>query len=300
MMRAIVMLELDRLALEVIEALEGAGVPTLLIKGPVTAQWLYADTADHPYTDVDLLVAPDAKDHASDVLADLGLRDFHAQVLGIYRPRHERAWLTPEGLAVDLHLGLAGVPERSAELAWRRLSGEAVPFDLRGRQVAVPGPTARALQLALHAADHGSGAKALRDLERGIDLLGLDVWRRAGALAAELGALPSFGAGLRRLPAGELVLRTTDCAAAPSAETVLAGRKSFPEARSLLQLVRLPRGRRWAEAREWLTAEEPTGTRRQRNVARLKVLGRLLPATVQTASAVREAHRQRPRRASTG
>ena len=51
--------ELDRAAVAVLDSFEGAGVRSLLLKGPVLARLLYgSEEAPRDYFDIDLLVGP--------------------------------------------------------------------------------------------------------------------------------------------------------------------------------------------------------------------------------------------------
>ena len=128
------MLALDGVALRVIGNLEDAGIEVLLMKGPVTRQWLFPGTFQHWYTDVDLLVSGSDFAAASNVLAKAGFQDFHQSVLSIYRPRHERAWVGTEGV-VDLHSGLWGIAESRYADAWSLFQAEREQFQLHGRPV---------------------------------------------------------------------------------------------------------------------------------------------------------------------
>ena len=60
-------------------------------------------------------------------------------------------------------------------------------------------PAGRAFVLALHSAkDGGRDEKPLRDLERALEILPLELWRAAAEIAAEVGGGEAFAAGLRR------------------------------------------------------------------------------------------------------
>jgi hypothetical protein len=73
-----------------------------------------------------------------------------------------------------------------------------------GLEVEVLGPAARAMHVALHAAQHGVGrSQGVEDLARALDGLPLALWRSAAELAERLDATAAFAAGLRMLPPGE-------------------------------------------------------------------------------------------------
>ncbi len=129
------LLSLDALALRVIRLFEDGDIPTILLKGPVTASLLYDERLDHPYTDVDLLIAPGDGGRASQLLDVAGFHNFHASTLSIYRPPGERAWVKPEGV-VDLHTSIQGIPLLQADAGWQIFYGEAVGFELHGHSFA--------------------------------------------------------------------------------------------------------------------------------------------------------------------
>src|SRR5687768_16970288 len=64
---------IDHWTAEVVSRLHAIGVQPLLLKGPATARWLYADDpAARDYADIDLLVAPDSYGATEAVLEGLG------------------------------------------------------------------------------------------------------------------------------------------------------------------------------------------------------------------------------------
>jgi hypothetical protein len=96
----------------------------------------------------------------------------------------------------------------SEERAWEILWGVTEELQVSATTLRVLQPPARALHLALHAAQETPDKdKALRDLARGLEVLEPEVWREAHTLAIHLDALPAFGAGLRLLPTGDAVAR---------------------------------------------------------------------------------------------
>jgi hypothetical protein len=197
---------IDATTVECVRALDAAGIPHLLLKGPTTARWLYQDGTPRPYCDSDLLVPAVHRYRAQAVLESMGFVDRwrgarpeaeEGHAVSLYRPG-------PDGAddAVDLHhrLGLVTDP---ATPVWDVLSRDVREFDLDGHRVRMPGETARCLVLALQAAQDGpTGRKALEDLRRGRRLVDEATWSAACALAAELGAEQEFrlGCGLVGAP----------------------------------------------------------------------------------------------------
>lgn len=195
---------LDQVAGDAVAHLDEAGVPSILLKGAVIATWLYGDGHVRPYSDVDLLVAPSQFERAKEVLAELGyvhrLTGAHP---GEFGPK-EQELFGPRGTCIDLHHGLIGL-DAPAERNWEILARRTTPFRLLPAvDVKVLDVPARAMHLALHAAQNGPvDIKAIADLERGLDKVERDGWRDAAELAAQLGGSEAFAAGLRLVPAGQ-------------------------------------------------------------------------------------------------
>jgi Uncharacterised nucleotidyltransferase len=195
-------LALDRRSAELVAELEAAGVPAILLKGPAIAAWLYRGRGVRTYGDTDLLVPPDRWDLAMATLRRLGFDD---GLGGMAHPRMES--FTSHPLArgdedVDLHCTIWGI-EVPPERAWEVLSANTEPMNVGGRTLPVLAPAARAMHVALHAAQHGyDEGKPVHDLELALEVLPDDLWAEAAAVAAELDALGGFATGLRLLPAG--------------------------------------------------------------------------------------------------
>lgn len=290
-LQAMAELALDALALRSIAALEAADVPVLLMKGPVTRDWLYPGSAAHPYTDVDLLVAPEDEASAAAVLRLLGLRDLHAGMLGLYRPRSERAWGGPEGI-VDLHIGLVGIPSDCWAQAWRRFDATAEPFPLRGRVVRVMSGRARTLHVALHAAQRASGSKAVADLDVAIRAVPPAVWAEAAELATELRATAAFSAGLDRIEPGRELLNALGIQQTVTVLSVLHARGARSEALTVADAL-TERRARW---RSLLQVEDPSVPTRRVRYLRLAALARLPRGVFQFLGAVLVVRRTTRRR----
>jgi hypothetical protein len=86
---------------------------------------------------------------------------------------------------------------------WEEVARAPEKVSLDGLQVDVLAPAARALHVALHAAQHDHRfKKPLEDLTRAVDRLPAEVWAEAAALAERLDASPTLVLGLARLPEG--------------------------------------------------------------------------------------------------
>jgi hypothetical protein len=195
-------LAVDTVTAEVVAAMRAAEVRPLLLKGPSIAAWLYADSAPRPYADSDLLVSPESWQRAEGVLHELGFRP-----VGYPWPWESRAWLRRSDRAtVDLHRSLVGAVA-SPEAVWEALAASTETLRVGGAEVEVLGIPARALAVALHAAQHGLEAQPLEDLRRALRIGDEKIWREAGEFARRLQAVPAFAAGLRLDPDGAVVAK---------------------------------------------------------------------------------------------
>jgi Uncharacterised nucleotidyltransferase len=203
---------LDAAAVECVSALRTEGIRAILLKGPVTARWLYSDAGIRDYMDVDLLVAQTEFGRALRIMQRLGYRDTQADRSPNETPPHARALILdrppdtgrgsrfPPGLAVDLHWSFHGIG-RSDQEFWTVISSDADRMEIAGTQVQVPSEPTRTLFLALHAATTGAG-QALSDLDRGLERLSDEQWEAAHELALRLDATSRFLAGLAMRPLG--------------------------------------------------------------------------------------------------
>ena len=207
----------DRATARVVTALRDEGVRSILLKGPVLADWLYADSP-RAYLDADLLVTSADVSRAEAVLDGLG----YAKVLGdadippFNRQLHAHTWCPPRVTSIDLHRTLAGALATPATV-WAVLSQDAVMAEVDGTGVEVLGPEARSVMVVLHAAHHGAGEhKPLEDLSRALQALDGPGLAAAAELAERLDACEGIrrgtedaprrcGAGRRTRPAGALV-----------------------------------------------------------------------------------------------
>lgn len=196
-------LRVDHASATAIRTLAEAGIPSLILKGPGIARWLFEPDDARTYVDCDLLVSPADFNSAVAKLTAIG---FHpdldeAEMPGWWREHALTAFHTDDGAMVDLHRTIPGA-EVDGERLWSTLAGSTdliMLGDLAARTLDQPG---RLMHAALHAAQHGGTQRDLEVLERGIDRAGVDIWSAAADLASRLEALPAFARGLAMLPAG--------------------------------------------------------------------------------------------------
>ena len=194
-------LALDALAARAVAALEVAGIEAMVLKGPATVHWIYADIPGRRnYSDVDLLVEPKNWQPAVATLRALGIDRCPGRDPGQRgRLLYERPLRAEEGLRIDLHRGFFGVGD--PEAFWRELASQNGADPVRRRAARDPRPgVARRLIYALHAAQNG-GARATvpkpqHDLERSLELFDEDGLGAALDLARRVGAEAGFVTGL--------------------------------------------------------------------------------------------------------
>lgn len=255
----------DGLTAEVVTALSAAGIRSVLLKGPVTARWLYPDDpGSRPYLDVDLLVAPDEHGAAEEVLVGLGFERHQEGVrLADEFEWHSYAWHRrlpgsapgphePEACfagcgVVDLHHTLHFLDDQPRQRVWEAVVAETEHWEVGGVRVEVLGPVARTLHVALHPSPQGPPqAKSWQDLRRALEVVDEATWRRAAALATSLQAAGAMGVGLRLIPEGvDLAERLGLPDRAPSS-FLLQQAGAAPHVRSVARLGELPGLRRKA------------------------------------------------------
>jgi hypothetical protein len=198
---AVQALATDAACAEVVEAWNRCGIESVLLKGVTTVEWLYRD-GSRGYVDADLLVAPPRVGPAASVLTELGFVPAREHVSD-----HAHPWIrASDHTIIDLHTTIWGLGRPPAR-TWQELQGWVEPYEIGAVRVRVPNLPARALSLALHAAQHRDVPAKRADLRRALERTTLSQWQEAEELANRLGALPMMGVGLELEPAGRRLLR---------------------------------------------------------------------------------------------
>jgi putative nucleotidyltransferase-like protein len=212
-------LVVDLATKEVVAALCARGIRSILLKGPSFAAWLYRDGGPRPYTDIDLLIAREDVPAAHGVLAELGFQ----------HPSDSWPHFLHRGPdQVDLHCSIKGVAVEEGRV-WEVFSTMTEPQEVAGLELEILSTPARALHVALHAAQHGPDwLTQMDDLRRALDMLPFETWEAAAGLAEQLAATPAFATGLRLLPAGEAVANRLELSSRASVQTILRA-KSPPD-----------------------------------------------------------------------
>jgi hypothetical protein len=239
-------LRVDAATAEVLPALEAAGARTLLLKGATIARWLYPDGQPRRrYTDVDVLVAPGDDDEAAAALRRLGYApEVDEASMPSWWREHAVAWRRADDpVDIDVHATIVGVGASRARL-WEALAADAVTIDVAGAVVRAPALPARALHLALHAAqDARENARAIEEVALAVRSADEPLWRAAAALAADLDAMGALAAGLR-LTAEGAALATRLGLAEDGDPTVRLRAGGAPgQALTVERLARAPRAR---------------------------------------------------------
>ena len=190
-------LRIDYAAAAAIRALDAVGIPSILLKGASVARWLYMPEDARAYVDCDLLVPSAEFRSAVEVLGTLG---FAPELDEAEMPSwwQEHALTTVHGMdgtVVDLHRTLPGV-QVSDEQLWTTSSARTDTITVGEVAANVLTESGRALQAALHAAQHSGSARDLDVLARAIDRMDDDAWRAAAQLASKLQATAAFQRGL--------------------------------------------------------------------------------------------------------
>jgi hypothetical protein len=206
--RAARALHVDRVTAEVVPAFRDAGIPSILLKGPSIARWLYP-TGGRGYGDTDLLVPTAMFRAAEEALERLGFVQLLDGWADAERPSHdaERTYLRTTGRVpgcVDLHQSLPHLPV-SGDAVWQAFAGRTRPLTVAGVEVDVLDTPALALHVVLHAVQHGNAHHTSEDLRRALGVLSLDEWGEVAGLAAELDLTGELTLGLHLDPGGTLV-----------------------------------------------------------------------------------------------
>ena len=230
-------LRIDAATGEVVEALRGHGIDSLVLKGATFTDWYPADST-RTYVDGDVWVSPADLPAAERLLAELGfVPTADERGLPDWWQEHASSWLRAQDQGkIDLHRRLQGA-EADPQLVWSVLwqGREAITIGgVGGWRLSEAG---RALYATLHATHHGSeDARGLPHLQAALAAVGDATWQEALELARRLGALEAFATGLRLLPAGAELAQRIGAPDARSVKTALLASTPPPVALGFDQL----------------------------------------------------------------
>jgi hypothetical protein len=279
---AVLNLTIDAMSGKIVASLREAGVPNLLLKGPVIARRLYRHGEIRPYADCDLLVRRSDLAMAEATVAGLGMLRVNAGERSIPMwERHHNSWrLDERHFDLELHWTLMHIGT-DPETLWEVCNRDSGAMRVGGVEVSIPADPQLALILALHAAQHGlEWDRPQEDLRRAIEVLPPEVWRAAAQRAVELDATPAFAAGLRLIPSGAALAKTLALADEPSFEVLLTTGRAGVQARQVDRFLRAPGP--VAKARVVLGAAFPSrASMRSRHIAAYGHVGLALAYAMQ-------------------
>lgn len=201
----------DATTVEVTRALNAVGIQPILLKGPTFASWLYPE-GGRTYTDSDLLVRSTDVPAAEASLSRLGFvatqAGYAPSERDIESSTYSRRGTVEAPNIVDLHWNLHLA--RDPDLTWSVLHAEVQEMSLGGTPITILNVPARALHVAIHAAQHGlmgpqrfeRGGQTGEDLRRALRVVARGDWIEAKRLASAIGASDAFAFGLRLDPTG--------------------------------------------------------------------------------------------------
>lgn len=189
-----------------------AGVPTLHIKGPTIALWLYPP-GHRSWGDVDIMVPPDRMDEAMTVLEQHGFTNPFPGVDRSTSTDHSISMRRLDPAAgrdeVDVHDRFPGLgidPARAFETLWARRQ----PVQMAHISVWFPDLPSRAVITVLNTARTSQAEKPRRDLQLLVAGHCPVDWQEVIALGRSLEALPGLRAGLELQPAGRRIVAETE------------------------------------------------------------------------------------------
>lgn len=192
-------LHADAWTAEVVTALRTANIRTVLLKGPVIARWLYAESAgSRTYRDVDLLVSSGQEQAAAAVLVGLGFEPFPPG--GRLDQMHARTWVRRrDGAEVDLHTTVHQLEEADPSAVWEAFTAGTEWLRVAGVDVEAPSVAARLLHVVCGVMPLPNPAtRACQELDRAIVYADPEAWNEAAALAGRLSVAADFGARLHQ------------------------------------------------------------------------------------------------------
>ena len=138
----------------ILERLERAGLPVLLLKGSALAYWLYASPHLRDCSDIDFLFATrEDTDHAAEILVENGYAvPAIAGDLVTYERTAYRAKDTATYLEADLHWGVGGAPVYGDRLRFEELHAESIPLPALAPNARGLGPVHAYVHAAIHRA----------------------------------------------------------------------------------------------------------------------------------------------------
>lgn len=154
-------LRLFQTLLQLLQMLEGAGIPVLLLKGVHLANFVYADPALRTMGDVDILVAEEHLTEATKIMQAMGLQTPPGGDQ-VHRHHYHIRFTQPDtDVTIELHWHLHQ-PHGSAQIDLAALWANARAATLAGLPVRLLAPEDLLIHLAFHVAKHSFDYGGLR------------------------------------------------------------------------------------------------------------------------------------------
>jgi hypothetical protein len=230
----------DAATAEILDKLSHAGIRAIVLKGPPLKRWLYPAAVPRPSMDIDLLVRWTDLEVIGAALKAVGWRYLGIDAVGDDRP-HCHVWeCRDNGMLLELHRSIAGVGV-PGDRAWEILSDKTETVRIDGVTAEVLALPARAMHVALHAAQHGPGlGRTLDDLDLALERLPEQVWQDAAGVARRLQALPAFAAGLALADTGQDLIERLGVSVDIPTEVLVRAHGAPPTAEGLAWLLGRP------------------------------------------------------------
>jgi hypothetical protein len=128
-----------------LEALEAAGLETIVAKGAALALLHYRDVGARPMGDVDILIRTRCAEQALSVLRDAGWSPVETGAERMVRVQHATPMRSPDGAEIDLHWRLLDQPARDDDV-WEA----AMPVEIGRASTLALCPTDQLLHVCVH------------------------------------------------------------------------------------------------------------------------------------------------------
>src|SRR4051794_29784213 len=122
-------LVLERAAADAVAAVAGAGIPCIVLKGPLQQRWLAPGGPARPSRDVDIIVPPQQHEAAGEALRTIGYEPKEAVPEEPGR-EHAFVWVAPRRVPVEVHFSLVGADRAKV---WDVLSRESETVTVMGQ-----------------------------------------------------------------------------------------------------------------------------------------------------------------------
>ena len=143
----------------ILDSMNQADVPIILLKGAFLAKWVYGDIALRPMSDIDILCREKDAGIVKKRLIELGYYQettynspFHEKIAA-EKSKHMPPFSKNKATRIEIHIDILGkIPGVSEEMT--RLWETAIPVDLNGLRAYSLSPEYQALYLSLHLSEH--------------------------------------------------------------------------------------------------------------------------------------------------